>query len=205
MTYQPLLNGQSTVSQPLNYGFRIGYNGNNLYTNTFVDINNPPNLIASALKTSQEFQNLQAWQVLRKIILTSNLPVIVEGAQLGTQNTVTSSNKYLPILTDYAVPVDVSVGASRSTLIYLPTAEYRLTSMQGKSGLTSLSFQISWEDRYQNIRPVLIGPSEGFNLKLLFRKKNFNGPFESKEDQMVDEKNKEIIYGEKLRKLKYLN
>lgn len=202
--YAPLLPGETTISQPLNYRFRIKYYGDNLYTNTFVDINNPPNLIASALLTSQEFENLQAWQVLRKIVITSNLPVQIEAAQVGTQNIGTSSNRYLPILTDYAVPIDQRVGGSRSTIIYLPTAEFRLTSMTGKDALKSLAFQVYWEDRFQNIRPILVGPAQGFNLKLMFRKKSYNGPYEmmDRNEKLEEAREKEIIYGSKLRQLK---
>lgn len=173
--------------QPLNYNILVEYNGTNLYANMLVDVNNPPTLLASAVKITQEYQNLYKWDELRKIVvLSNNIPIATEYINAAFENDVLNSgttNNVLRILTDYLPQNDQFIGASRSVLTYVPTAQYRLADMQGNVPLKTLDFSFYWEDRFQKLRPVILGPSNGFNIKLMFIKKDFYLKLSSEEKQ----------------------
>ena len=153
---------------PKNYLFKIKNNGNN----TITSITSPSGpVIINALEIRQEYQNLYEWSSLKKIVITSGLlPAISEfttGKNFGDSNL-----NEIRIISDYIPPNDAFIGANRSVFTYIPTAEYRLTELTGNKGIDKLDFQFYWEDRFSNLRPIILSPAGVATIKILFRKKS---------------------------------
>lgn len=151
-----------------NYLFRIKNNGNNTIA-TIVSPNGPT--IINALEIRQEYQNLYEWSSLKKIVVTSGLlPTISEFTT--SKNFGNSNFNSIRIISDYIPPNDAFIGANRSVFTYNPTAQYRLAQLTGTSGISKLDFQFFWEDRFSNLRPIVLSPAGTATIKLLFFKKS---------------------------------
>ncbi len=130
-------------------------------------------IAGNLLQVAQEFRSLDEWSTIRSIVFTSDLPIVKEyvPTRVGQSqnNNVNSSSK--PILTDFLLGKD-SVEPSRHTLVYIPTAEYRMISMQGTNSISSISLK-GYFNTYDGIsRDVYIASKKTGTLKLLFRRIN---------------------------------
>jgi hypothetical protein len=119
---------------------------------------------------------------VQSIVFSSTLlPVQMENVGLpailnGTSNTnvvIGSSANVFPIVTDFQVPVNQTSGYV-SDISYVPSGEYRLVDLYGENPANSIDIQIFWKDNYGLIHPFLIGSGCQGNLKVMFRKKNYN-------------------------------
>lgn len=121
------------------------------------------------------------WNPISSIVFTTTtLPVVPSNettpvvygtnTQLGS---VASNNNIKPVLTDFVVNVGPG-SLYNPSIVYLPTAEYRLNDMYGNSPLTNLDLQVWWKDKYNNYHPLLIPSGGAASIKIMFRKKNFN-------------------------------
>lgn len=176
--YVPITGNQNTSlydsvtnpnGQPLNFQIFTEYNGVN-YVPAYIPNISSPSTTVAALKITQEFQNLYQWAELRRIVLgSSSMPMSPE--YIGGNNTNSNTSNQLSIVSDFVVQNDAFIGANRSVLTYIPSGEYRYFSLINNNPVYRFDFTFYWVDKYQNIRPILLGPSCGFNIKVLFRKK----------------------------------
>lgn len=128
-------------------------------------------IAGNLLQLSQEFRSLDEWSTIRSIVFSSDLPIVKEYVPTlvdqSQNNNVNSSSK--PILTDFLLAKD-SVEPTRHTLIYIPTAEYRMLSMQGTNSFSSISIKAQFQTYDGKLRDILIASGDSMTVKLLFRR-----------------------------------
>jgi hypothetical protein len=119
---------------------------------------------------------------IQSIVFSSTLlPVVMENVGLplilnGTSSSnivVGSSANVFPIVTDFQVPVNAT-SAYLSDISYVPSGEYRLVDLYGESPANQIDIQIFWKDQYGLLHPFYVGSGCSGNLKIMFRKKNYN-------------------------------
>lgn len=79
------------------------------------------------------------------------------------------------VLTDFQVPLSSGTEYSGSMLYYTPQSEYRLCDLISNSPTQVLNIVVYWLDQIGNYHPFLIKNQGSASLKLMFRKKSFNG------------------------------
>ena len=115
------------------------------------------------------------------IIITSSLPVVPEYLPLYTVysnsqiiNTNATSDASLNILSEYSLLG--SENRSTSVQIYLPTAEFRRTQLQGTVPISSVRFAVFYlsagdpSEIQPKLYPMKINPNSIFDMKILFEK-----------------------------------
>lgn len=124
---------------------------------------------------------LQRWNPVSAVVFTTTtLPVVasetgtplVYGSNVKVGN-VSSNNNISTIITDFTV----SIGPNNlyaPEIDYLPTAEYRLNDMYGNQDLKNIDIQVSWKDKYGNYYPLMLPSGGKANIKIMYRKKNYN-------------------------------
>ena len=68
----------------------------------------------------------------------------------------------------------VSGSEYKPSVLYVPSAEYRLIDMLGNNPLYQASFGIGWKTKFGQVIAFQLGAQCGANLKILFRRKRFN-------------------------------
>lgn len=131
-----------------------------------------PPFIAGDRKYSQQYNVINYWSSLRKIIITSN--------SIPIQNEFTPSNNSgisatLPIITDF-VPSLEFAGQGRSIAYYYPTGQYRLVDMKSDLPLYTIDFKVYWQDKHGNTYPLNISIFQQGSIKLAFLKKSIYKP-----------------------------
>lgn len=107
-------------------------------------------------------------------------PLVFNGS--GNVNNTANNDNINPILTDFEVEVTGNTGY-KPLVHYTPTAEYRLKDLYGNQPLYAVQMQIYWRTQYGNLIPFRLGSGCSANVKILFRRKEFDVPihkFESK-------------------------
>ena len=119
------------------------------------------------------------WSPIESIVFTTSLlPVLNEAnadpvrfGQDNLGNNVSSRPAFQPILTDIAVFKNSS-SDYRQYIEYIPTAEYRMTSLTNGSPVTSIDIQVWWKNRLDGqLYPVQMFNLSSVTFKILFRKK----------------------------------
>lgn len=127
---------------------------------------------------TQEYSTLEYWSSLRKIIITTNLPIRNEylpatnNAPVFVNSSQSGVNVSYPILTDFEPQFRSVAGESRSVAYYVPTTQYRLVDLISDTSLQKLDLRIYWGDRDGNIYPLLISQFQEASIKLGFLKKS---------------------------------
>lgn len=161
-----------TIINGKNYQFLI-YNNN--------DTNQLILPTYTALQMYQEGSTAALMNPIQSIVFSTSLvPVVQEnvsvpkvwGSDTGLFNTGNNSN-IASILTDFQVPFAPD-NRYQPDIVYSPAGEYRLIDLFGVSPLSSLDLQISWKDQFGNLHPLYLGAGCSANLKLMFRRKDFN-------------------------------
>lgn len=131
-------------------------------------------LAGTWIQTSQEFRSLDEWSQIKSIAFQSQLlPIVKEYVPSSVdqyQNDNISSSSF-PIVTDFLVAKD-GVEPTRHHYTYLPTAEYRMISLVGNKPISRVDMGATYQTDDGVIRPVMIAPNKGMNLKLVFRRIN---------------------------------
>jgi hypothetical protein len=81
------------------------------------------------------------------------------------------------VLTDFQVPMVSGTEYSGSMLYYVPSSEYRLLDLISNIPTQTLNIAVFWLDKIGNYHPFLIKNQGAASLKLMFRKKTYNGTF----------------------------
>lgn len=121
------------------------------------------------LDIKQEYETISNWNILRSIVITtSSIPVITENIRLDNGSGVASTR---PILSDYEPLNQIPKG----TLTYIPSGPYRMTNMIGNTPLRKTDLSVYWTDKFQRFYPLLIPPHLAVTVKLMMRRKNYQG------------------------------
>jgi hypothetical protein len=139
----------------------LGYNG--------YPVNTYP-AVPTYLKTTQNYNVITAWNSLRKLVITTNtIPIVAEAVPTNNQNNGVAAS--LPIISDF-VPQLTSAGDSRTIAYYNPTAQYRIVDMQQNQPLQKVDLKVFWEDKDNNLYPLLINKYNQASIKVGFFKKS---------------------------------
>jgi hypothetical protein len=130
---------------------------------------------------NQEGSSVPAWSPVSSIVFqTSTIPVnpTQSGAPVYAGTNLKDSiqaSGISNILTDFQIPLDRGDEYTNALLYYTPSSEYRLFDMNSNGPLKDLNIQLFWKDKLGFIHPFLMKNGASASLKLLLRKKSFNG------------------------------
>jgi hypothetical protein len=136
----------------------------------------------TAIQVYQDHQTASLMNPVQSISFTSTLlPVVVEnvGQPLilnGTAPTnvvVGSTANVFPVITDFQVPFSAT-DTYVPDISYVPSGEYRLVDLYGESPANQIDIQVFWRDQYGLLHPFLLGSGCSGNLKIMFRRKDYN-------------------------------
>ena len=130
-----------------------------------------PIISYNAIQSFQEYSTISAWSPIQAIVFTSNTlqvqptnvsPTVV--INNNTATTPTNNSATANIITDL---VTTSSQYSPS-ILYTPTAQYRMISLSGTSPLTNLDIQIYYRLRDGSLIPFVLSSGGSVSLKLGF-------------------------------------
>jgi len=135
----------------------------------------PINPTYEAIQCWQEYSTTAIWSPVQSIVFTSTLlpivsnqlsnPIILNnGANINSNG---NNANFAQILTDMMV----ENSDYKPSVLYNPTAEYRLLEMIGNTPLYTIDIQIYWKDRRGALIPFRLGPGSTATIKLLFTKR----------------------------------
>lgn len=138
-----------------------------------------PSGVPTFYKVSTFTCPLALWNPVNSIVFTSSVIPVVPNAvapeKFFNSNRILPSqqnaNNTLNVITDFQVDVGPN-NFYRPNIAYLPTAEYRLISLFGDSGLNQVQINISWKDNFGGLHLIQLGNNCLGTIKLLFEKKN---------------------------------
>jgi len=128
----------------------------------------------------QQYSTVPLWSpVASFVFITSILPINPESisgpVQPGSVLTNAGNNSAIgTVLTDFEIPLE-SGYENKPVITYSPAAEYRLVDLNGNSSLNNIQISIGWRNKLGVFQPLNIGPNGFAQIKLLFRKRDFNG------------------------------
>ena len=170
-----------TFFQYTRYGYNA-INGKNYLINIYQNHNtilltNLSGVAYTALQMFQEGSSSSLMNPVEAIVITTNMPVVAEiiGVPVvynssSIQNSGNSNS--LNIIGDFRVPF-TATNSYRPNIEYQSIGEYRLVNLYGKSSITSITFNMFWRDKYQNLHQMYLGSGCGANIKILFRRVDF--------------------------------
>ena len=127
-----------------------------------------------------EFSPISIMNPIRNVYFTTNtlpiVPTLVSPPKiLGDTNISVSSvsGDLSNIIADYSIPVSAQNNYN-GEIIYAPSAEYRLLSMNSSTNLNRIDIQAFWESKTGLSYPIYMPPGTCSNIKLLFRHVRFN-------------------------------
>jgi hypothetical protein len=114
------------------------------------------------------------------VFTTSLLPVqetnVSAPKVFGSDSRLTSSNNNVniaPIITDFEVPFSAD-NTYRPNIEYSPQSEYRLVDLYGASPISAIELSCFWKTQFGNLVPFYLNSNCKANIKLMFRRKDFN-------------------------------
>lgn len=165
----------------------LGYNqpaGKNYRLNVY-NVNNTNRLLLptyTALQMYQEYSTAPLWCPISSIVFTTSLlpitPSLVSVPKtFGSNSSLISSGNNSAI---NSILTDFEVALTKGTeylpqINYTPAGEYRLIDLIGNNPLSSIELTVYWMDKFNNLHPFYLNSGCSANLKLMFRKKSFNG------------------------------
>jgi hypothetical protein len=133
----------------------------------------------------QDYLSTDFWSPISSIVFTSTLlPIKPEFTGqpivLGDSNTQSSStqNAFQPIITDITLPLTNGSEDYRSLILYVPTAEYRLSDLTSShEPIQNIDIQVYWKNRLDNqLYPIQMTNLSSVSIKMLFRHKDVGMP-----------------------------
>lgn len=126
-------------------------------------------------KLTQEYQSVQAWSPIRKILFETNLIPINTEFTPPINNTLNNSGvaNSQSILTDFTPQIN-KPGDSRSTAFYSPSGigNFRLVDLLSSSPLTKIDMTLKWQDIANNVFQLIIPSFQQANIKIAFIRKD---------------------------------
>lgn len=129
---------------------------------------------AELIVTSQEFPTNESWTPINSIVFTTTMPVLSSVQsnptifQNGVQQYLSSTyNNTQTIISDF----QTDQNNYRSTVFYIPSAEYRYISLLNNDvPLYELTIYAWLKDRYGILRPFTMPSNSVFSMKILFER-----------------------------------
>ena len=132
--------------------------------------------VYDAIQTFQEYSTISLWTPVKSVVFTSaTLPIvatqvsqpieIVNGNFIGSNG---NNSNQAPIITDFLA----DGGIYKPTLLYEPTAQYRLISLQGNRPIYTIDINVFWKDAFGQLIPFRLTAGSGSSIKILFTKKS---------------------------------
>jgi hypothetical protein len=124
-------------------------------------------------KVQQEYETVSTWNSIRSLLLTSNIGTISESIpNVGGGLNQDISRSSLQILTDFDLDFSSSNrSGGRGIIQYLPTAEYRWTSILSGGPLNRINVKVQFLTFRNEVINLYLNPNFTFTIKLLFKKK----------------------------------
>jgi hypothetical protein len=132
----------------------------------------------------QQANSLVAWSPVQSILFTTTM-VPVNPTNVGTPSVLGSvasinlaggsNNNISNTLTDFELPLTRGTEVCQGILYYAPTSEYRLFDLLSDQPLSTINIAAYWKDKYGFRHTYFLEPTGSASLKILFRKKDFNG------------------------------
>ena len=150
-----------------------------LQTNTFGNANTiqfpSTTPTYTAIQVFQEYSTVSLWSPVTSIVFcSSTLPIVptqVASPILILNGNVIGSNgnnaNQAPVITDF-----IADGMYKPTLLYEPSAQYRLVSMTGNRPVYTIDINVYWKDITANLIPFRLTAGSGATIKILFTKKS---------------------------------
>jgi len=144
------------------------------YNNTLPPASSYP---YSAITMFQDYLSLAPLCPIQSIFFTSSLlpisPSLTGAPQVfGSSTLVQSGNNANIVLQITDLELLNEKGTEyKPSVLYAPSAQYRLIDLYGNAPLHQLDIQCFWKDRYGNAFPLVLAPGSSANIKLLFQKK----------------------------------
>lgn len=144
------------------------------YNNTLPPASSYP---YSAITMFQDYLSLAPLCPIQSVFFTSSLlpisPSLTGAPQVfGSSTLVQSGNNANIVLQITDLELLNEKGTEyKPSILYAPSAQYRLIDMYGNAPLHQLDIQCFWKDRYGNAFPLVLAPGSSANIKLLFQKK----------------------------------
>lgn len=130
-----------------------------------------PIISYNAIQSFQEYSTISAWSPIQAIVFTSNTlqvqPTNVSPTVVISNNTATTpsnNSATANIITDLVT----TSGQYAPSILYTPTAQYRMISLSGTSPLTNLDIQIYYRLRDGSLIPFVLSSGGSVSLKLGF-------------------------------------
>ena len=165
------------ASTPLQYRLRVYETFNNL-ANRIIP---PATLTANydIIMTSEQL-DIALWNPIKSMVFSSGLipvlpaltspPKALDGTYLSSYG---NNSNLSTQITDFEVGFSAN-NTYKNTISYVPSGEYRLIDITSDIPLNSLDISVYWKDAYGNLNPFRLASACSGNLKLLFRRKDFN-------------------------------
>ena len=165
--------------QPLGKDIRFKIlDSNTLAISNVIPRVNVPNAIANInvtlLQLQQTFICISNFFSVRSLVITtSQIPVQQEylpniSSNLQNQNV---SNTNRSIVSDFEIPAITDQNSFRTSITYIPTAEYRMISLLGDQSLNRVDFQVLFTDTNGLFYPLYLDVDKTISIKTMFRRK----------------------------------
>lgn len=167
--YQLFSSLPSTISFPNNLTNFITILTDNL-SNT--EISNA--MVVSFIIVKQEYSTIALWTPVTGIVFCSNtLPIVPNQLSApvifsqGIPKIYGNNSNFQQVITDFVS----ENGIYKPSIVYNPTAEYRLVELLGNTALTNLDISVFWKDRIGQFIPFRLTSGSSATIKILFTKK----------------------------------
>lgn len=163
--YQLFSSLPSTVSFPNNL--------TNLITILTDDLSNTTS-VGGNIVVTQEYSTIALWTPVTGIVFCSNtLPIVPNQLSApvifneGIPKIYGNNSNFQQVITDFVS----ENGIYKPSIVYNPTAEYRLVELLGNTALTNLDISVFWKDRIGQFNPFRLTSGSSATIKILFTKK----------------------------------
>jgi hypothetical protein len=127
-----------------------------------------------------EFSPISIMNPIRNVYFTSNTlpiqPTLVSPPKIIGDTTLSVgsvSGDLSNIIADYSIPVS-SQNNYNGEIIYAPSAEYRLLSMNSAQNINRIDLNAYWESKTGQAYPIYLPSGCSANIKIMFRHIRFN-------------------------------
>lgn len=154
-----------------NQYYRNGFNGNTDLLARISFYNTFNNIDAGYYHNVQDYSILGIWNSFKSLQIVSNLPIQNEFTENNyeRQSGITTSQN---ILKDFIVLYSGDEVA-RTTIDYT-VSEYEYIDLKGVEPIRNIEISIFWVDTSGNQYPLVLGPGESVDIKLMFKKKDIS-------------------------------
>ncbi len=151
-----------------------------------LDSNNGANLIVgnqeaygttdTLIKIDQEWSSIQLWTPVSSIVFTTSTlpitpnqvsaPMLIKNGEIVQLSSL--ANQSFNIITD----MSTNEQSYKPSLLYIPSAEYRLINLYNETPINQIDLQVYWRDKFGNLHPFKFPSGSSCSVKIAFIKKS---------------------------------